>query len=404
MSPNLLRNARRVCLTALPVTGMTAALVIAPPATMARHAVAATRASHCAAPNTRLLKHRPKVKKLPDGAQLRVWDTGRKRNGRGLTLSEVYVPASSSLRLHVWAAHSLTSSEQPTKVLRHHRNGVAIMNAGVFDPSRGSLPQGAEVMNGVVDKARKPATNVVAISSTGQLGQGMINVTGSVTAAGGSQPVTGLNWQSLAGSGVNIYTTPWGHGHRPRGRVQVVVHNDVVRSVRHSDNGRTPRRGEQVLTATGSSAVHFLGHLKSGQRVLVDYGYHVAFHYSETPFKVVDAVDHDAPYWLEGKKWPVPCTERHERLWSRTALGYDRHGDFFLVTTSGPDGGRYAGGATASNLQYYLKQLGAYNADGFDDDTSTTLAVRTRLPGRVIRVDKPGSSYQRAVPNYLAIS
>ena len=76
------------------------------------------------------------------------------------------------------------------------------MNAGVFDPGRGSLPQGIQITNGTVDKAEKTPRNAILIGKNGRLGQGNINVTCSVVAGSKSQPVTGLNWQSLAGSGV----------------------------------------------------------------------------------------------------------------------------------------------------------------------------------------------------------
>ena len=54
-------------------------------------------------------------------------------------------------------------------------------------------------------------------------------------------------------------------------------------------------------------------------------------------------------------------------------------------------------------MQYYLKQMGAFNADQLDGDTSSTMAVRHTLGGSVFRVDKTNSFYQRSVPNYLAL-
>jgi exopolysaccharide biosynthesis protein len=109
------------------------------------------------------------------------------------------------------------------------------------------------------------------------------------------------------------------------------------------------------------------------------------------------------PYWLEGKRWPVLCTARNMTRWSRSAMGYDRRGDFFLLVASGPDRSRYGGGATHSEMQYYLHRLGAYNANALDGDTSSTLGVRRVLRAEVSRVDKVDGFHQRAVPNYLAI-
>lgn len=378
-------------------------LTIAPLSAAAPHPDPATVAPRtCAPPNKTLLHTKPQVTKLPKGGRLRVWDTGRQSNGRGVRVSEVYVPASSPLKLRIWSSGSLTSSRKPTDVLAQHSSGVAISNADVFDPNRGSLPQGVEIIDGTVDKAERTPTNALVISKSGSLGQAHIALTGHVTAAGHTEKLSGLNWQSLAGSGINVYQAPWGKGSRPAGSVDVVVHDGTVKAVRHSGLGQPPQSGQQILTGTGSAA-SFLDRLHTGEKVAVHEGFKPDFHYGETPFKVYEAVDHDAPFWLDGQKWPVPCTARNENRWSRTGAGWDRKGDFFLVTVSAADHGTAGGGATADNLQYYLHQLGAYNADGFDCDTSTTLAVRAHIPGRVNRVDHTNSWYERPVPNYLGV-
>ena len=382
---------------------LAALTLLASTATVVSPEAVQARSCH-APPNTTILNHKPRVTVLPYGARLRVWNTGKLANGRGFTLSEIYVPVTSRLKLHVWAAPHLTSARRPTAVLKAHPHGFGIMNAGVFDPGRGSLPQGIQIRGGKVEKAEKTPHNAIVIGKTGRIGQANINVTGWVAAGSKSMPVTGLNWQSVAGNGVNVYASPsWGSGHRPAGSVDVVVSSGVVRAIRHSGLGQPPAGGQQILTGTGNAAA-FLNGLHVNQKITVKYGFHTAFHYSEPTFPVVDGVDHDMPFWLEGKKWPVPCNPRGETLWSRTAFGMKRDGSFFLVVVSGPNGGRSPGGTSASNLEYYLHRLGAYDADGLDNDTSATLAMRKHAGGAVTRVDKPNSAYQRAVVNYLGIS
>ena len=81
----------------------------------------------------------------------------------------------------------------------------------------------------------------------------------------------------------------------------------------------------------------------------------------------------------------------------------DKKGNFWLFVCSGPSRSKYGGGCTHSEMQYYLKQMGAFNADQLDGDTSSTMAVRHTLGGSVFRVDKTNSFYQRSVPNYLAL-
>lgn len=385
-----------MCAGALPVgllSGSAAGSVSAP----ARPAVACHQA-----PNTTLLKHKPKVTNLPGGAQLRVWDSGGRDGGMGMRLSEVYVPRSSGLKLHVLTAGAVRAVKKPTSVLRSHRKIVAISNGDVFFPDMGGVPQGQEVLDGRVTKAASGTQNVLAISPTGQLRGGMMRAGGSVSGGGRTAKVSGVNWQSVTGSGVNVYTHAWGTRSRPAGSVDVVVRAGKVVAKRHSHLGQGVKRGIEVLTGTGSAA-SFLDTLRVGEAVKVAPRSYFKVHYGETPIRVHDAINHDAPWLLEGKRWPVVCTAKNESHLSRTGIGWDRKGDIMLVTASGPDHGRIAGGTTAYNMEYYFKQLGAYNADGYDCDTSTTLAVRTRPGGAPVRVDKTNSQYERAVPNYLAI-
>jgi exopolysaccharide biosynthesis protein len=350
----------------------------------------------CGLVYTSAMTHQPTTTSLPSGATLRVWRDSHQ------TVNQVYVPASSPLSLHVWTSGALTRTNHPTAVLGNHGNGVAIMNGSVFDPNRGSLIAGPQIVKGVLNKAEKTPHNAILIDKTGRkFGQGEVSVAGKVTAAGKSASITSLNWQSLSG-GVGVYTAPWGSGYLPHGSVNVVVANGVVKAVRHSSLSKAPGRGQTILTGSGSTAT-FLNGLHVGAPVTVAYHPVYAFHYGETPFPVYEGTDHGMPYWLDGTKWEVPCTSSNDTHYSRSAFGVDKKGDFWLFVCSGPSRSKYGGGCTHSEMQYYLKQMGAFNADQLDGDTSSTIAVRHAIGGSVFRVDKTNSFYQRSVPNYLAI-
>lgn len=362
---------------------------------------AAAAAASCHRPPTHILDHKPKVTVLPGGAKLEVWDD----RAADLRLSVVFVPHTSKLHLKILNSGAITRSATPTSVMRRHKRIVAISNGDILFPDRGGVPQGDEVVAGKVIKAISTQKNVTAISKSGQLRQAMLWLSGSVTAGGKTQPITGLNWQTLWGSGINVYTDDWGGGHRSTGAVEVVVSNGKVTAVsKSSDPGQTPRSGEQVLTASGGNAAAFLRGLKVNDPVTVNYTFHTQVHYTEQPIRTYEAINHDAPWLLEGKRWPVICNAKNESNLARTGLGWKRNGDFMLMTSSGPDHGRISGGTTAWNMEYYFKQLGAYEADAYDCDTSTTLAVRTRAGGAPQRQDHTNSAYQRPVPDYLAVS
>lgn len=350
----------------------------------------------CGLVYTSAMNRQPTTTTLPEGASLRVWHDSRQ------TISQVFVPVSSPLSLQVWTSGALTRTNHPTAVLKGHPNGVAIMNGSVFDAGRGSLIAGPQVVDGVVNKAERTQHNAILIDKTGRkFGQGEVAIAGKVTAGGTSASITSLNWQSLSG-GVGVYTAPWGSGWLPHGSVNVVVANGVVKAIRHSNLSRAPGSGQTILTGSGSTAT-FLNGLHVGESIDVAYHPVYAFHYGETPFPVWEGTDHGMPYWLDGAKWDVPCTSSNDTHYSRSAFGVDTKGNFWLFVCSGPSRSKYGGGCTHSEMQYYLKKMGAFNADQLDGDTSSTIAVRHTLGGSVFRVDKTNSFYQRSVPNYLAI-
>ena len=356
----------------------------------------------CRLPNLHLLNHRPYVERLPHGGRLRIWDTGRRRNRMAeMRVSEVFVPRSSSLHLSFLTSGALTRSKLPQQVMVGHPNAVAVTNADVFDPARGSLPVGAEVLNGRVVKARRSMQYVVAIARNGRVSGAHLRLVGSVLARRHQVPVTGLNWQHLAGAGVNVYASPWGYGRRPHGRVDVLVRHGRVRLVmRGHRRGRPPRGGQRILTAGAGPAARFLSHLHRGERIRVRYG----FDSPNAPFTIQQAVSHGAPFLQAGRRWPVRCSFRNEQLRPRTAIGWDAQGNIMLVTVSGRavKHGMLYGGSTLRNMEFYLQQLGAYNALAMDGGGSTALVVRRHLHARPHRIDRPGTR-QRPVPTFLAV-
>jgi hypothetical protein len=374
------------------------ALIAGPAVTLTAHHAGAEvhRPAACSAPNRAVMQRTPTVTKLPEGAQLNVWDNHGSGTSR-VRVTQVLVPHTSPLHLSLLTAGALTKAAPPGTIAQQHKNVVAMSNADIFDPVRGSLPTGDEVLNGKVAKAQSVLQNAVLIAKNGQSSPaGHIRLTGTVKAGGHSQHITGLNWQSLSGSGVNLYTAPWGHGRRPYGAVDVVVKSGKVVAVRRgSTRGQPPGNGEQILTANGAAAT-FLETLRPNEKVSVRYG----FSSPGAPFKVWQAVNHGAPYLMNGKDWPVPCSSRNEILRPRTAVGWTKQGDLMLVVVSGENSAA-EGGSTLPNMEYYLRALHAYNADAMDGGFSSTLVVRKKAGGAVSRVDRPGAA-QRHVPNYLA--
>jgi exopolysaccharide biosynthesis protein len=155
--------------------------------------------------------------------------------------------------------------------------------------------------------------------------------------------------------------------------------------------------GQTILTGSGTTGT-WLTTLRPGTPVSLSY--HAA---TDAPFPVYEAVGRGARFLNKGVKNGGTCTTRDELLRPRTAIGWTRGGDLLFVTVSGRatvDGVRY-GGATIHQMADYMATLGSYDATNLDGGGSTTMLVRTTA-GTVVRMDRSGSEWQRAVPNVFS--
>lgn len=333
---------------------------------------------------------------------MRVWDTGpTPGNPRASTrIVQVTLAASSTLGLRVRTTGSLTRSEPPATVMGRYKGDTVFINGGVFDPTRGAIPDGAESVGGQLVKARSTQDPTLTITSDGRTASpDHVSLTGTARVPGASLPVTGLNWQTISGTGVNVWTTAWGGGRRPFGTADVVLIGGKVTAVRTGNaRGAAPLNGQAILSATGATGSRLAG-LRPGTAVSLSYhGVHDAMH------PVYSEIGRGRRYLLNGSKQGGDCNARDEELRPRTAIGFLRTGRLFLLTVSGRsiENGVIYGGATHHQMPDYLAALGAYNAAGEDGGGSTAMYVRTNPGGMPVRVDRT-VGFDRSVPNFLTL-
>jgi hypothetical protein len=353
-------------------------------------------------PTPSLLSRPPSVTRLASGATARVWDTGpTPRDPQASTrIVAVEIPAGTSLKPRVFAAPSLTSARTPSTYQALARTPVVMVNGGVFDPARGALPVLPQMVGGVVHKASLVHEPAITIAPDGRSSPDHLWIAGAASAGGRTASVTGLNWQSVIGSGVNVYTPGWGAQRRPSGTVDVVVTRGRVAAVRTgAARGSAPAAGQMILTATGATGA-WLARLRPGAAIAVSYRA-----MTDATHPVRDAVGRGARYVLQGRVQGGGCAARDELLRPRTAVGWTRSGSLLLVTVSGRatvNGVRY-GGATIHQMADYMARLGSYEATALDGGGSTTMLVRRASGGSPTRMDRGSSEAQRPVPNVLAV-
>jgi hypothetical protein len=384
---------RRLSTTLVPVvaTALGCALLVSAPQ--------AATAVTCKATPT-LLSKASATTRLTGGLSVRVWDTGATpSNPQAATrIAVVKVPAASALNPRVRGSSTLTSSHIPSTYLKYAPTAAVMVNGGVFNLSRGALPDLPQMTGGRVTKARNVHDPVIAVGRAGESSPSRLWITGSATATGhGSMAISGLNWQSLTG-GVDVYTTSWGSQSRPYGAVDVVVASGKVAALRYgSYRGRPPASGQTILTGYGAAGT-WLTQLRVGTPVSASYTAQ-----SDARFTPWEAVGRGARFLNAGVKNGGTCGTRDEELRPRTAIGWTKTGDLLFVTVSGRatiNGVRY-GGATIHQMADYMQQLGSYDATNLDGGGSTTMLARLSS-GTVVRLDRSLSEAQRAVPNVFS--
>jgi len=311
----------------------------------------------------------------------------------------VTVPAASAANPRVRAAANLNTARIPSAYFLDAPTAVVMVNGGVFNPTVGAMPALPQMTSGWLRKARSTHDPAIVTAKDGRSLPSRLWITGSVSATGhGYQAVTGLNWQSLSGSGINAYTPSWGKARRPYGTADVVVAGGKVVAVRTgTTRGQTAASGQTILTATGTAG-SWLASFRIGTSVSISY--HAS---TDAPFPVYEAVGRGARFLNQGVKNGGTCTSRDELLRPRTAIGWTKSGDLLFVTASGRatvDGVRY-GGATIHQMADYMAKLGSWDATNLDGGGSTTMVART-ASGKVIRLDRAGTEWQRAVPNVFS--
>jgi hypothetical protein len=372
----------------------TAALVAAP----------AADAASCK-PATGILRTNPaKTMALPGGATATIWDTGNlKRNIKEVRIAAVRIPRGSLIPRAVTSS-SLSKAATPHSQAKGNGRAVVVINGGVFDPSGPSIPVRSQVVKGAVRKGTRGTDQGIALYEGSRTAHWTLHkTTGSVVTSRGNRDVGAVNWQALSSSGVTVYTSAWGSSAHPAGKRTVVVRGGKVTKVLQGRAGtRRPGSGEYYLTArNGSSHASWLAALRVGDAARVQTSQSGVLPFVEGRPGVgrPDSLVGVSSAMVRFGKNLARCGSRDETLRPRSGLLWLANGDLIVAAVAGRPNAA-AGGATAHQWGEYMKQLGAVHAVNLDGGSSTTLLVRQRVGGPLIRLDRSGG-FQRSVPDAL---
>lgn len=415
-------------------------IVVAAPSGPAT-AAPSSASQHCRGMN-KLIKTAPRnTSTLPGGAKLQVWDDKKKvkkkqlkkidkkykkkavrkkkkaklrlKAKRHLRIVAVTVPKASGLKGHTYARRGVTGLDSTAAHLSGS-DAVVATNGSVFDVGGDGPPRGPQVVAGELRKAYRDYEGAVVTLQSGRTEFARVAVRGYVRVDGIRYDVYGVNDSRLRSEGVTVFTPQWNaNAPRPLGIVDVVVGLDgVVREIRSgSARGRAFPADTVVITARGAVGEQ-LALLMPGMTVESAYGA-VAKSTDGANAVITDgdpvrsAVGYSAMLMQNRVIKDGQCTARNELKRPRTVYGKKANGDLIVMTVSGVYGSSASsvGGASMQQALRYIREIGAVNAVILDGGTSTTMLLRRKAGGPLVRIDRGKNvGTQRRVGNAFGFS
>ncbi|MGQ0623490.1 MAG: phosphodiester glycosidase family protein [Sporichthyaceae bacterium] len=393
-----------------------AALALALLATTASSVDAADpiRLAGCA-PGESLLASTPVARyDLPRSATARVWDTGRRSQVyREVRIGAVVIPRQ-SLVPQVLTPSTLTSLARPGELAR--KRTVAFLNGAVFDTY--GIPTKSSMAGGVLRKADSTPRRTLAVYAAARKAAiAQASVAGSAVITRGRTTVGTLrigavNSRSLPRAKAGMFTSAWGAlSHSVGNRTVVVAGGKVVDILGVTGATRGPGSGRVFLTARGgSTASALLSKARVGDRVVlrVAPAGKLRQEKKSTPIGSPTGLLGLSAVLVQDGKNVAGCDPRSELRRPRSVIGWRKNGDVLLVAISGRDSsysGIRLGGASLHQTGNYLRRLGAVTAAILDGGNSTTLLIRTKVGGPLIRLDRASATdYQRAIADAVGFA
>ncbi len=287
-----------------------------------------------------------------------------------------------------------------------------------IEMARGPMIRDGRVIRGTTKRQR-----VVGIDTDKKPFGGWMAVRGSIQpdlATAASVSIVSMNWHSIIGGGVNIYTTDWSGAlrtdgkavvPRPAGAVEWVLNSrNKIQSIRSSTKntaqlGDPVKAGTRVLAFSDNSALATVG-VPAGTKVKVNIKQS-----TDTGVKLFTGVGRGLPLVEGGVAGPLGCNayDHSKAARPRTFVGWNSKGVWrsFTVPGRGFDGvGLRVGGFGLANAANIAKKLGMVNAYELDGGGSTTLYTRSTAGAWTRRdlygVDTSVCACERPMTNGLA--
>jgi hypothetical protein len=272
--------------------------------------------------------------------------------------------------------------------------------------------RGPMVKNGAIMRSDRQQLRVVGVDTANQPFAGTMGVRGSIRIGTGSKTrLAGLNWDSVQGDGVTLYTTSYSHSSsspRPAGAAEWVLNRRKKIVEVRTSSVNAGRRGLAVqpktrVLAFPSSLASVAAAGSTGQRVKLHFS-----QVTNSGVTLKTAVGRGAMLVKKGVAAPAGCSayDYSAAARPRTIVGWTRKGHWRSLTIPGTNisGTSRTGGFGLANSAALAKKLGMRFAYELDGGASTTWYTRNGS-GQWSRRDLfgvSGGTYERPVANGLA--
>lgn len=306
---------------------------------------------------------------------------------------------------------AMVKAQQPTAVAAINGDFFATptIDGQTFEIARGPMVDGGRII-----RANRTRIRVVGVDNNHVPFGGEFGVRGAIQ-FGTELPINvqGINWQSVQGGGVTVYTPDWSvtaATPRPAGVAEWVInrHNKIKQirtSTRNADRlGYPVADGTRVLAFSTNFAA-------ASSKVVVGQKVQVNIRQStDTGVRLETIIGRGLQVITDGVAAPLGCdayTSKAAR--PRTMVGWTKSGAWRTFTVPGkqfPGPGERTGGFGLAMEATIAKKLGLYQAFELDGGGSTTLYTRSS-GGNWSRRDLYGVAaspytFEREVVNGLA--
>lgn len=285
-----------------------------------------------------------------------------------INVIEVNPAINSNLQLTPALASERLGKKSTITTIAKHNNSIVAINGTFFKPSTG-VPLGTLM----IDKKMYtgPVYDRVAMGIfKDRYDMARIQLNASLRSGLKNTKVDNINQPRMLSTNVIVYTPDWGNTTpvSPKYGTQLVVSNNKVVNISTSQQ-TIPKDGFVIVGPALK-----LGVFETGNDIKLEIG--------TTPqWEDVNHIISGGPYLVKNSRVYVDIAE--QKLGSiggrnpRTAVGYTPDNHLIIVTVDGRE--KASIGMTLTELAYFMKSIGCYNAMNLDGGGSTVLYVNGRV-------------------------